>query len=55
MAVGWCVGLTVFFFIVVLGCHALAASYVVSPSMGAWLPAVVLVPLAAWMAQPMWE
>ncbi|MFM8284814.1 MAG: LptF/LptG family permease [Planctomycetaceae bacterium] len=55
VAVGWCVGLTVFFFIVVLGCHALAASYVVSPSMGAWLPAVVLVPLAAWMAQPMWE
>ncbi|NBV46146.1 MAG: LptF/LptG family permease [Planctomycetia bacterium] len=55
VAVGWCVGLTVVFFMIVLGCHALATGYMVSPSVGAWMPAVVLLPLAAWMAQPMWE
>jgi lipopolysaccharide export system permease protein len=55
VAVGWCVGLTVLFFMIVLGCHALATGYIVSPSVGAWMPAVVLLPLAAWMAQPMWE
>jgi hypothetical protein len=49
------VGLTVLFFMIVLGCHALATGYIVSPSVGAWMPAVVLLPLAAWMAQPMWE
>ena len=35
--------------------HALATAYVVSPSVGAWLPALLLTPLAAWLAQPMWE
>jgi len=55
VAVGLCVGLTVLFFLVVLGCHALATGYVVSPSVGAWLPVLILAPLAAWLSQPMWE
>lgn len=55
VAVGLCVGLTVVFFLVVLGCHALATGYVVSPSVGAWLPVLILAPLAAWLSQPMWE
>jgi len=55
VAVGACVGLTVVFFLVTLGCHALATAYLLSPSLGAWLPVLVLTPLAAWRAQPMWQ
>jgi lipopolysaccharide export system permease protein len=55
VAVGLCVAMTVLFFLVTLGCHAAAASYVLSPSVGAWAPLLVLAPLAAWRAQPMWQ
>jgi lipopolysaccharide export system permease protein len=54
-AVGACVGMTVLFFLVVLGCHALAAGDAFSPSLAAWMPLLVLGPLAAWSAQPMWQ
>jgi lipopolysaccharide export system permease protein len=54
-AVGACVGMTVLFFLVVMGCHALAAGDLLSPSLGAWAPLLVLGPLAAWAAQPMWR
>lgn len=54
-AVGACVGMTVVFFIVVLGCHALALGDAFSPSLAAWLPLLLLGPLAAWSAQPMWQ
>lgn len=55
VAVGACVGMTVIFFLVVLGSHALATADVVSPSLGAWLPLLILGPLAAWRTQPMWQ
>jgi lipopolysaccharide export system permease protein len=54
-AVGGCVAMTVVFFLVVLGSHAFATGDLVSPSLGAWLPLLVLGPLAAWAAQPMWR
>ena len=54
-AVGACVGMTVVFFVVVLGCHALALGDAFSPSLAAWLPLLLLGPLAAWSAQPMWQ
>jgi lipopolysaccharide export system permease protein len=54
-AVGGCVAMTVVFFLVVLGSHAFATGDIVSPSLGAWLPLLVLGPLAAWAAQPMWR
>jgi lipopolysaccharide export LptBFGC system permease protein LptF len=55
VAVGLCVAMTVFFFLVTLGCHAAASSYIISPSVGAWAPLLILAPLAAWRAQPMWQ
>lgn len=55
VAVGLCVGMTVLFFLVVLGSHALATADIVSPSAGAWLPLLILAPLAAWRTQPMWQ
>ena len=38
-----------------MGCHALAGSDILSPSLAAWSPLLVLAPLAAWRAQPMWQ
>ena len=55
VAVGLCVSMTVVFFLVVLGSHALVTNDLVSPSFGAWLPLFILAPLAAWRAQPMWQ
>jgi lipopolysaccharide export system permease protein len=55
VAVGLCVLSAVLFFLVILGWHALAAAYVVSPSIGAWAPLLLLAPLASWAAQPMWQ
>ena len=55
VAVGLCVAMTVVYFLVVLGAHALAGADMFSPSLGAWLPLLILAPLAAWRAQPMWQ
>jgi lipopolysaccharide export system permease protein len=55
VAVGMCVLSAVVFFLVIFGWHALAAAYVVSPSIGAWAPLLILAPLASWAAQPMWQ
>jgi len=55
VAVGLCVAMTVVFFLTVMGSHALVAGDAFSPSVGAWMPLLVLAPLAAWRAQPMWQ
>jgi lipopolysaccharide export system permease protein len=54
-AVGGCVAMTVVFFLVVMGSHAMALADALSPSLGAWLPLLILGPLAAWAAEPMWR
>jgi lipopolysaccharide export system permease protein len=54
-AVGGSVGMTVVFFLVVMGSHALAIADAVTPSLGAWLPVLIIGPLAAWAAEPMWR
>lgn len=55
MAVGLCVSMTMLFFVVVLGAHALATADILSPSVAAWVPLLVLASLAAWRAQPLWQ
>ena len=55
VAVGLCVGMTVLFFLTVLGSHALVMGDAFTASVGAWLPLLFLAPLAAWRAQPMWQ
>ncbi|MFM8634758.1 MAG: LptF/LptG family permease [Planctomycetia bacterium] len=55
VAVGLCVAMTVVFFLTVLGSHALVTGSFFSPSIGAWVPLLILAPLAAWRAQPMWQ
>ena len=54
-AVGATVGMTIVFFAVVLGSHSLTQQDVLSPSLGAWMPLMVLGPLASWAAEPMWR
>jgi lipopolysaccharide export system permease protein len=55
VAVGLCVGMTVIFFLTVMGSHALVTGDAFSASIGAWIPLLLLAPLAAWRAQPMWQ
>ena len=55
VAVGLCVLAAVTFFLVIFASHALATAYVVSPSIGAWAPLLILAPLASWAAQLMWQ
>jgi lipopolysaccharide export system permease protein len=55
VAVGACVALTAFFFLVVTAAHALTLGEFMSPATGAWAPLLVLAPLAAWLAQPLWQ
>jgi lipopolysaccharide export system permease protein len=55
VAVGLCVAMTVLFFMVLIGSHGMATGYVLTPSLGAWLPLLILAPLASWRAQPMWQ
>ncbi|MFZ4635764.1 MAG: LptF/LptG family permease [Pirellulales bacterium] len=55
VAVGLCVGMTVVFFLTVMGSHALVTGDAFSASIGAWIPLLLLAPLAAWRAQPMWQ
>jgi len=55
VAVGLCVSMTVVFFLTVMGSHALVSADAYGASTGAWLPLLILGPLAAWRAQPMWQ
>ena len=55
VAVGACVALTALFFLVVMGAHALTLGEFMSPATGAWAPLLVLAPMAAWLAQPLWQ
>jgi lipopolysaccharide export system permease protein len=55
VAVGLCVGMTVVFFLTVMGSHAMVSGDVFTASMGAWMPLLILAPLAAWRSQPMWQ
>ena len=55
VAVGLCVSMTLLFFIVVFGSHALASADILGPSLAAWTPLLALTSLAAWRAQPLWQ
>ena len=52
LAVGLCLLVVVGFFVIVLVCHSLGTSSLVSPAFAAWIPLIVLVPVAAAMWEP---
>ncbi len=56
MAIGLCVAVVSLFMVVVIGCQAMGAGYLIGdPAFAAWLPLLIFAPLAAWMAQPFRE
>lgn len=56
LSIGWCFLLVLVFFLVVVACQALGSNgYLLSPSLAAWCPLVIFVPLAAAASQPIWE
>lgn len=55
LAIGLCVSVVVAFMLGLLGAQYLGASYLISPSLAAWLPVMVFIPLAAGMSTPLRE
>ncbi len=55
MAIGLCLALVVAFMLVVLGCRFLGASYLLEPSLAAWLPLMIFVPCAVAISAPLRE
>lgn len=54
-AIGLCTILTATFFVVSLGFQQLGAAYYISPALAAWGPLMIFVPVAAVLAETLWE
>ena len=55
MAVGLCMGVVVIFMGLALGCQSMGANLVLAPALAAWLPAILAIPSAAAVSEPLWE
>ena len=55
VAIGICMALVAFFFIVQIACQQLGASCLISPALAAWGPLMIFVPGAVGMSTAMWE
>jgi lipopolysaccharide export system permease protein len=55
VAIGMCLGLVVAFLMLVMGAGYLGSNYWISPSLAAWLPLMVFVPLAVAISDPLRE
>lgn len=55
LAIGMCLVLVVAFMLVVMGCKYLGASYLLEPSLAAWLPLMIFVPCAVALSPPLRE
>ena len=53
LAIGLCVGLVVAFYLVVLGFQYLGSNYLISPTLAAWCPVMIFVPMAVYMSDPL--
>ncbi len=53
LAIGLCVALVVAFFLIVLLFQYLGSSYLISPSLAAWCPLMIFVPMAVGMSEPL--
>lgn len=53
LSIGVCLALVVAFMLVVLGCNYLGSSYLLEPSLAAWLPLMIFVPLAIALSLPL--
>jgi lipopolysaccharide export system permease protein len=56
VAVGWCCLIVFVFFLVVVTSQALGNSgHMITPSLAAWLPLIIFVPIAAVVSQSLWS
>ncbi len=55
VAIGLCLLVVIGFMLVVLGFQYLGSSILVSPVTAVWCPLLLFVPLAAWLAEPIWQ
>jgi lipopolysaccharide export system permease protein len=56
VAMGICMAITTVFTLVVFGSQSLgASSWLVSPALAAWLPLMLFVPVAVWLAEALWQ
>jgi len=55
LAIGMCIGLATAFLLVVIGFQKLGTIELLSPALSAWIPLMIFVPVAVYMAEPMWE
>ena len=55
VAIGLCGALAMAFMLVVLGCQYLGTNYLLAPALAAWLPVMIFVPWAAFVAGPLVE
>ncbi len=52
---GLCVLIVAFFFLVVLICHGLGNSYLITPALAAWAPLLIFSPLAVFNSYSLWQ
>jgi len=54
-AAGLCLLVITAFYLIVVTCQGLGASYLISPALAAWCPLLVGVPTAIMLSRPLWE
>ncbi len=54
-AAGLCLLVIAAFYLIVVTCQGLGASYLISPALAAWCPLLVGVPTAIMLSRPLWE
>ena len=52
LAIGMAVLVVVGYYVVILGCQQMGNTSLISPSLAAWLPLMIFVPVAAAMSDP---
>jgi lipopolysaccharide export system permease protein len=56
VSIGWCFLIVLGFFLVVVVCQALGNSgYLLNPSLAAWCPLMIFIPIATVVAHPVWD
>ncbi len=55
VAIAACMGVTTLFMLVTIGCQHLGSSALIRADLAAWLPLILFIPPAAWLAESMWK
>ncbi len=55
VAIGLCGAVITVFMLVAWVCKLLGTNYLLSPALASWIPLMIFIPVAVWMAESMWE